>query len=89
MLKVGANSTGTMNPVCDTVTTTQIDDGQEIHLYCNKEGRYLAIELANKDFLNFCEIKAFEGDCQGKGTSNVVLFVFLILNASQISVFVK
>ena len=66
-----------MNPVCDTVTTAQIDAGQEIQLYCNKEGRYLAIELPGKDFLNFCEIKAYEGDCQDQGKNNIMTFNIL------------
>ena len=68
MLKVGDNRNGTMNPVCDLVTMSQIDAGHEIELNCNREGRYLTIQLPNtrSQALIFCEIKAYEGSCQGK-----------------------
>ena len=66
MLKVGDNNRE-INPVCDTVTMPQIQAGQEIELTCNRAGRYLMIQLpATQSHLNFCEIKAYEGSCQGE-----------------------
>ena len=73
-LKVGDNIDGTTNPVCDTVTMSQINAGQAIELNCNSEGRYLMVQLPDTEMqpLHFCEIKAFDGVCQGK-TINILM----------------
>ena len=67
MLKVGDND-GETNPVCDTVSMLQIQAGQKIELTCNRAGRYLMIQLptTQKQWLHFCEIKAYECSCRGE-----------------------
>ena len=62
MLKVGDNSDGTQNPVCDTISEEQVNAGQEIELDCEMFGRYVTIELpdsAETNTLHFCELKAY------------------------------
>ena len=65
MLKVGDNSDGTQNPVCDTVSVEQVNAGQEIELNCEMTGRYLTIELPVLERLQLCEIKAYTCSEQG------------------------
>ena len=37
-----------------------------IVLTCNLKGRYLSIELPGTEFLQLCEVQAFEGQCEGR-----------------------
>ena len=69
-MKVGYNSDGTLNPVCDTVTPDQVDAGLILELHCGIRGRYLSIEVPSER-LHFCEIEVYEGDCLRQGKEDL------------------
>ena len=37
-----------------------------IELTCNLKGQYLSIELPGTEYLQLCEVQAFEGQCEGR-----------------------
>ena len=61
IVRVGYNSNRN-NPVCGK----QIKANQKVEMTCNLQGRYLSIELRGKKSLQFCEVRAFEGRCEGE-----------------------
>ena len=55
------------NSVCGTVTDDQIEAGQEIMLFCNlRRGQYFSIELPGQQYLTLCEVKIYDGECEGR-----------------------
>ena len=55
------------NPICGTVTSDQIEAGQIITLSCDLlRGQYFSIELPDNEPLTLCEVKIFEGRCDGR-----------------------
>ena len=55
------------NPICGTVTDDQIAAGQEITLFCDSlHGQYLSIQLPKEGPLTLCEVKIYEGQCDGR-----------------------
>ena len=55
------------NPICGTVTDDQIEAGQEITLFCDSlRGQYLSIQLPQGEPLTLCEVKVYEGQCDGR-----------------------
>ena len=58
------------NPVCGEIDVVDGDDVYELE--CNTEGRYLSVNLPGENYLTFCEVQIYTGEC-GK--------VILTLNA--------
>ena len=54
------------NSACATITQDLINLGQKVELTCNLQGQYLSIELPGSEYLQLCEVQAFEGQCAGK-----------------------
>ena len=66
IVRVGSKSKFRNNTACGTISLDQIKAGQKIEVTCDLYGQYLSIELTSSESLILCEVRAFEGQCQGK-----------------------